>query len=257
MLKGSHLPDTVVSARVVSARSAKGCVDLTELAAAESWSPAPLEMVGFSLPESVRQARQRMLAQYRGRFHDVRLVAGMAGIGDIANGEYVCDGVYDNLGRVNNAWYEKYGLRVDDSGACAFFAGKGESLQVASAISFFGWENGNYAHWLSEKLGRFYWIEQADLPDDTVVLVEAGLPASIMDALALFWPRERTLCVSPEVLARWLCCTIFPTLPISGNRVPATSIAVTNTISIRRPSPGWRARSRPAALRSRAVTRPI
>lgn len=197
MPQGSHLPDAVVSARVVSARSAKGCVDLTELAAAESWSPAPLEMVGFSLPESVRQARQRMLAQYRGRFHDVRLVAGMAGIGDIANGEYVCDGVYDNLGRVNNAWYEKYGLRVDDSGACAFFAGKGESLQVASAISFFGWENGNYAHWLSEKLGRFYWIEQADLPDDTVVLVEAGLPASIMDALALFWPRERTLCVSP------------------------------------------------------------
>jgi len=187
----------VVSARVVSARSAKGCADLTELAAAESWLPAPLEMVGFSLPESLRQARQRMLAQYRGRFHDVRLVAGMAGIGDIANGEYVCDGVYDNLGRVNNAWYEKHGLRVDDSGACAFFAGKGESLQVANAISFFGWENGNYAHWLSEKLGRFYWIEQADLPDDTVVLVEAGLPASIMDALALFWPRERTLCVPP------------------------------------------------------------
>lgn len=197
MLKGSHLPDTVVSAKVVSVRSAKGCVDLTELAAAESWSPAPLEMVGFSLPESVRQARQRMLAQYRGRFHDVCLVAGMAGIGDIANGEYVCDGVYDNLGRVNNAWYEKHGLRVDDSGACAFFAGKGESLQVANAISFFGWENGNYAHWLSEKLGRFYWIEQADLPHDTVVLVEAGLPASIMDALALFWPRERTLCVPP------------------------------------------------------------
>ncbi len=197
MPQGSHLPDAVVSARVVSARSAKGCVDLAELAAVENWSPAPLEMVGFSLPESVRQARQHMLAQYRGRFHDVRLVAGMAGIGDIANGEYVCDSVYDNLGRVDNAWYAKYGLRVDDSGACAFFAGRGESLQVANAISFFGWENGNYAHWLSEKLGRFYWIEQADLPDDTVVLVEAGLPASIMDALALFWPRERTLCVSP------------------------------------------------------------
>ncbi|MDP2745264.1 glycosyltransferase [Pseudomonas sp.] len=197
MPQGSHLSDAVVSARVVPARSAKGCADLAELAAAESWSPAPLEMVGFSLPESVRQARQRMLAQYRGRFHDVRLVAGMAGIGDIAHGEYVCDGVYDNLGRLNNAWYEKHGLRLDDSGACEFFSGKGEPLQVASAISFFGWENGNYAHWLSEKLGRFYWIEQADLPQDTVVLVEAGLPASIMDALALFWPRERTVCVQP------------------------------------------------------------
>ena len=197
MPQGSHLPDASISARVVAAHSAKGIIDLTVLAAAESWSPAPLEMVGFSLSETVRQARQRTLAQYRGRFRDVRVVAGMAGIGDIANGEYVCDGVYDNLGRVNKAWYEKHGLRLDDRGACEFFAGKGEPLQVANAISFFGWENGNYAHWLSEKLARFYWIKQADLPQDTVVLVEAGLPSSIMDSLALFWPRERTLCVQP------------------------------------------------------------
>ncbi|PRD24481.1 UNVERIFIED_CONTAM: fliC [Trichonephila clavipes] len=197
MPQGSHLPDTLVRAKVVPARSASGCVDLTELAAAEPWAALPLEMVGFSLPQSVRQAQQRTLAQFRGRFRDVRLVAGMAGIGDIANSEYVCDGVYDNLGRLNNPWYEKHGLRLDDSGDCEFFAGKGEPLEVVNAISFFGWENGNYAHWLSEKLGRFYWIEQASLPEDTVVLVEAGLPASIMDALAIFWPRERTVCVAP------------------------------------------------------------
>ena len=197
MPQGSHLPDTLVRAKVVPARSASGCVDLTELAAAEPWAALPLEMVGFSLPQSVRQAQQRTLAQFRGHFRDVRLVAGMAGIGDIANSEYVCDGVYDNLGRLNNPWYEKHGLRLDDSGDCEFFAGKGEPLEVVNAISFFGWENGNYAHWLSEKLGRFYWIEQASLPEDTVVLVEAGLPASIMDALAIFWPRERTVCVAP------------------------------------------------------------
>ncbi|WP_296275816.1 glycosyltransferase [Pseudomonas sp. UBA7530] len=197
MPQGSHLPDVVVGARVVPARSAKGCVDLTELATVTQWAPAPLEMVGFSLPQSVRQAEQTALAQFSGLFYDVRLVAGMAGIGDITNGEYVCDGVYDNLGRVSNAWYEKHGLRLDDSGACEFFAGQGEPQRVVNAISFFGWENGNYAHWLSEKLGRFFWIEQANLPQDTVVLVEAGLPASIMEALALFWPRERTLCVQP------------------------------------------------------------
>lgn len=195
MPQWSHLRDTAVSAKVVPVRSAAGCIELMELATANSWSPPSLEMVNFSLEQSVRKATQITLAQYRGRFHDVRLVAGMAGIGDIAHGEYICDGVYDNLGRINNAWYEKHGLRINDSGECQFYCGKGEPLRVANAIAFFGWENGNYAHWLSEKLGRFYWINQAVLPDDTVLLVEAGLPSSIMESLAIFWPREKTVCV--------------------------------------------------------------
>lgn len=203
MPQESHLQDVLVNARIVPARTAKGCVELTELAAASAWSSAPLEMVGFSLPDGVRQAGQTTLPQLRARFHDVRLVAGMAGIGDVTNGEYVCDSVHDNLGRVNNAWYEKYGLLFDDSGNCKFYCGKNEPLRVTNAISFFGWENRNYAHWLSEKLGRFYWIGQADLPDDTVLLVEAGLPASIMDSLAIFWPRERTLCVQ-----QWQACDV-------------------------------------------------
>jgi glycosyltransferase involved in cell wall biosynthesis len=195
MPQWSHLRDTVVSVKVVPVRSAAGCIELMELATASSWSPPSLEMVNFSLEQSVRKATQITLAQYRGRFHDVRLIAGMAGIGDIAHGEYICDGVYDNLGRINNAWYEKHGLRINDSGECQFYCGKGEPLRVANAIAFFGWENGNYAHWLSEKLGRFYWINQAVLPDDTVLLVEAGLPSSIMESLAIFWPREKTVCV--------------------------------------------------------------
>lgn len=203
MPQESHLQDVLVNARIVPARAAKGCVELNELAAASAWSPAPLEMVGFSLPDGVRQAGQTTLPQLRGRFHDVRLVAGMAGIGDVTNAEYVCDSVHDNLGRVNNAWYEKYGLLFDDAGNCKFYCGKNEPLRVANAISFFGWENRNYAHWLSEKLGRFYWIAQADLPADTVLLVEAGLPASIMDSLAIFWPRERTLCVQ-----QWQACDV-------------------------------------------------
>lgn len=203
MPQESHLQDVLVNARIVPARAAKGCVEPTELAAASVWSPAPLEMVGFSLPDGVRQAGQTTLPQLRARFHNVRLVAGMAGIGDLTNGEYVCDSVHDNLGRVNNAWYEKYGLLFDDAGSCRFYSGKSEPLRVANAISFFGWENRNYAHWLSEKLGRFYWIGQTVLPDDTVLLVEAGLPASIMDSLAIFWPRERTLCVQ-----HWQACDV-------------------------------------------------
>lgn len=203
MPQESHLQDSLVNARIVPARTARGCRDATELAVASAWSPSPLEMVGFSLPDAVRHAAQTTLAQWRGRFHGVRLVAGMAGIGDIAHGEYVCDSVHDNLGRVNNAWYEKYGLLFDDTGRCKYYCGKNEPLKVANAISFFGWENRNYAHWLSEKLGRFYWISQTDLPDDTMLLVEAGLPASIMDSLAIFWPRERTLCVQ-----HWQACDV-------------------------------------------------
>ncbi|WP_256574365.1 glycosyltransferase [Pseudomonas sp. HAR-UPW-AIA-41] len=191
------MPPPVVRAKVVPVRSAKGCIELIELAAAESWLPPMLEMVDFSLPQSVRGAAQVTLAQYRGRFENVRLVAGMAGIGDIENGEYICDSIHDNLGRSNNAWYEKYGLEFDDAGSCMFYCGKTEPVRVANAISFFGWANYNYAHWLSEKLPRFYWIKQADLPPDTVLLIEAGLPASIMDTLALFWPRDRMLCVQP------------------------------------------------------------
>jgi O-antigen biosynthesis protein len=197
MPQWSHLRDAVVSAKVVPVRSATGCVELVELATAAPWSPQPLEMVGFSLPQNVRHSAQVTLAQFRGRFHDVRLVAGMAGIADISNGEYICDGVYDNLGRINAAWYEKHGLRVTDTGDCQFYCGRGEPLQVDNAIAFFGWENGNYAHWLSEKLGRFYWINQAVLPEDTVLLVEAGLPPSIMDSLAIFWPPEKTVRVQP------------------------------------------------------------
>jgi hypothetical protein len=89
MPQWSHLRDTVVSVKVVPVRSAAGCIELMELATASSWSPPSLEMVNFSLEQSVRKATQITLAQYRGRFHDVRLIAGMAGIGDIAHGEYI------------------------------------------------------------------------------------------------------------------------------------------------------------------------
>ncbi len=191
----SHLQGAFASAALVPARAAKGRNHLLELAPSTAWAPAPLEMVDFAIPANVRRAPQTAYAQYSAEFHQVRLVAGMAGIADIDNGEYVCDVAFDNRERLNVGWYEKHGLKLTDDGRCAFYAGAGEPLQVAHAISFFGWENGNYAHWLSEKLARFFWINQAAFDAQTVVLVEAGLPASIMDSLALFWPRERTVCV--------------------------------------------------------------
>lgn len=195
MSQWHHMQDAIIPTKLVSVHGATGCVGLVELAAAADWSPAPLEMVGFSLDQSVRQARQTTLAQYSALFHNVRVVSGMAGIGDLNSGEYMCDAVHDNLPRLNKRWYVKYGLYLDEDDSCRFHCGAGEPLQVTNAICFFGWANSNYAHWLSEKLGRFYWINQASLPDDTVLLVEAGLPDSIMESLALFWPRERTVCV--------------------------------------------------------------
>lgn len=195
MPQSRHMQDTLVSARLVSVRGATGCIGLVELAAASDWPAPSLEMVGFTIDQGVRQAQQTTLAQYSAQLHNVRVVSGMAGIGDLVRGEYICDSVHENRVRLKKAWYAKYGLHLDEGDTCRFHCGAGEPLQVANAICFFGWANRNYAHWLSEKLGRFYWINQASLPDDTVVLVEAGLPESIMDSLALFWPPERTLCI--------------------------------------------------------------
>lgn len=192
----SHLQGAFASAKLVPARFAKGRQHLLELASSVPWAPAPLEMVDFAIPAGVRRAPQTTYAQYSAEFRQVRLVAGMAGIADIDAGEYICDVAFDNRQRLNVAWYEKHGLKLIDGDSCQFYCGAGEPMQVAHAISFFGWENGNYAHWLSEKLARFFWINQAAIPEQTVVLVEAGLPASIMDSLAVFWPRERTVCVA-------------------------------------------------------------
>src|SRR5690606_23463643 len=195
MWQGRPLEELAIHAAIVAARGARGCRAWTELAPEADWAAPQLEMVGFTLADSVRRAKQRTLAQFRACFRNVRLVSGMGGIVDAANGEYICDAIHRHLGRLENPWYGKYGLRFSDSGECQVRCGSGKPLRVSNAISFFGWEIGNYAHWLIEKLGRFYWIDQAAMPDDTVLLVEAGLPASIMESLALFWPAERTLCV--------------------------------------------------------------
>lgn len=190
-----HLQGNFVGARLVSAHHSAGAQSLIALAGTEAWDSPDLEMVDFAIPASVRRAPQKTYPQWRALFRDVRVVAGMAGIADLRNAEYVCDAVHDNCSRLDTDWYVKYGLNIGSGGDCQVFCGNGEPLQVEHAVCFFGWENGNYAHWLSEKLARFHWIQQADLPPHTLVLVEEGLPASIMDSLALFWPREKTLCV--------------------------------------------------------------
>ncbi len=192
----SHLQGTFVGAKLVSACNASGAQGLLELAVAEPWNVPGLEMVDFDISPDVRSAAQQTYPQWRADFGNVRVVSGMSGISDLDNGEYVCDVVFDNLERLDRDWYVKYGLDLGEAGQCQVFCGNGEPLQVDHAICFFGWENGNYAHWLSEKLARFHWIDLAALPERTVLLVEQGLPASIMESLALFWPPERTLCVA-------------------------------------------------------------
>ncbi len=171
----SHLQDTAVALTRVAAHAAQGRQHTQLLA-----------------PATDEQA-----VQYRAEFQQVRVVAGVAGILDIDHQQYLCDELVDAPGPLDDAWYAARGVALQGQDGCTVFAGKGQALQVDHAVALFGWTNDNALDWLTAKLAQFYWINQAALPEQTVVLVEAGLPPTVLESLALFWPRERIVCVPP------------------------------------------------------------
>ncbi|GEM_PF-336434 len=181
--------------RLVAIEQASGARGLRLLAAEHDWQPEPLEMVDFAIPRQVREARPLACPQYAAEFGEVRVVAGIGAILDPQAGEIVSDSVSRQHARLNTGWYRKYRLDVTDPLRSRCFSGKGTAVSVANAVSLFSWENRNYAHWLIEKLASMRWISMARLPADTVLLVEAGLPATIVASLELFWPAERIVFV--------------------------------------------------------------
>ncbi len=185
----------VFAGRLVPIELAQGAQNRRLLAAEHDWQPEPLEMVGFDIPYSVREARPRSCPQYAAEFNDVRVVAGIGAVLDPSAGEIISDSVYRNHHRISTEWYAKYGLDVVDARRSHCTIAQPDGPSVANAVSLFSWENRNYAHWLLEKLPSMHWIGRAVLPDDTVLLVETGLPATVIASLELFWPRERILFV--------------------------------------------------------------
>ncbi|WP_225540016.1 glycosyltransferase [Xanthomonas sp. XNM01] len=185
----------VFAGRLVAIENATGARRRRLLAAEHDWQPAPLEMVDFAIPHHVREARPLACPQYSAEFENARVVAGIGAVLDRQAGEIVSDAVYRNHHRINTDWYIKYRLDAVDPLRSRCFSGRGQARSVANAVSLFSWENRNYAHWLIEKLASMRWIGRARLPDDTVLLVEAGLPATVVASLELFWPSDRIVFV--------------------------------------------------------------
>ncbi len=181
--------------KLVAIENASCVENLRVLAPEADWQPAPLEMVDFSIPRFVREARPLSCPQYYAELTDVRVVAGIAAILIAKTGEIVSDAVSRRRADLNVEWYRKYGLVIDEQASAQCFTGRGQALKVARAVSLFSWENRNYAHWLIEKLASLSWITASNLPPDTKLLVEAGLPESIIESLLLLWPAEHILFV--------------------------------------------------------------
>jgi glycosyltransferase involved in cell wall biosynthesis len=169
----SHLQDTTVTLTLLPVHAAQGRQHTQLLGAA-----------------TTEQA-----VQYRADFHQVRVVAGAAGILDLQHKQYLCDELADHRAALDVPWYAARGVALVGEAGCEVHAGTGEALQVERAIALFGWSNDSALDWLTTRLAQFYWINQAALADDTVLLVEAGLPPAVLESLALLWPPERIVCV--------------------------------------------------------------
>jgi capsular polysaccharide biosynthesis protein len=171
------------------------------LAPEAAWSVRPLQMPGFK--HITPDAGHHTMAQHALLFRDVWLVGGADIVIDPASGECVCDSLFRHASR---AGYEQFGTLLLLNGQQVFATARAEMPEVlAHAVSFLGWANWNYAHWVLEKLPRFYWLQAMSLPAETVLLIESGLPDSIYESLAIFWQDRPVLQVPAGAMIRVHC----------------------------------------------------
>lgn len=171
------------------------------LAAEAAWQVRPLQASGFdcSTPDSGHHSMVQRALDFR----DVWLVGGADIVIDPASGECICDSLYWHSSKAS---HEQFGslLLINEQRVFAAIRAD-EGIELAHAVSFLGWANWNYAHWLMEKLPRFYWLQVMALPTETVLLIESGLPDSIYESLALFWLDRPVLQVPAGTLIRVGC----------------------------------------------------
>ncbi|OAN55999.1 hypothetical protein A6A04_10595 [Paramagnetospirillum marisnigri] len=67
------------------------------------------------------------------------------------------------------------------------------SLRVAEAIMMMGARTHHYGHWMHEYLPRWHFLSQANIAADVPVLVDAGMPASHLDALKMVMDEPRNI----------------------------------------------------------------
>ncbi|MFT0531225.1 glycosyltransferase [Castellaniella hirudinis] len=183
------------SGRLVSIENSSRCDVLHLLTPGVDWEPPPLDMEGFSSYASASRARPMSLPQYMAIFRNVRVVAGISAILDFESEEIISDAISHHHADINLVWYQEHGLDVTDKECARCYAGREEAVCIEQAISLFSWENRNYAHWIFEKLASFFWILGWRLPSGLKLLVEEGLPPSIIESIELIWPKEHIVYV--------------------------------------------------------------
>ncbi|MDS1141171.1 glycosyltransferase 61 family protein [Pusillimonas sp. SM2304] len=172
--------------------SEAACVGrLQVLAPEQQWQANPLEMEGFAIPDTVRRTQQSTSIQYKAVLEDVHVVAGVGAVISPSTQEIISDILCKYHDDLDFDWYFRYGLDARDRNSSRCFYNKKYPIKIENAISFFSWENRNYAHWIFEKLASFYWITKDRFPKDTLILIEDDLPESILKSLSEFWPLDR------------------------------------------------------------------
>lgn len=167
----------------------------------KSWPVSPLALHDFFNVNYDKVFSQYSYSQYQAVFSEVLLISGLDAILDEANGLLIADELANHVADLDKQhFYSKNLSFINDQ--VLGLASDHDCVVVEHAISFFGSCNANYAHWLFEKLPRFYWIEQLELPENTYVLIESGLPDSVMTSLEAFWPKGRILRVEPGRMIR-------------------------------------------------------
>lgn len=160
-----------------------------------SWPVSPLDLKGF-VYNSYPVFSQNTYPQYYAEINGGFVVSGLDAVFDERNKQMLSDELSLHLNDLNKVWFYK-NIEFFKENIVFACASKKPCLKVKNAISFFGSCNFNYAHWLFEKLPKFYWVDKLNLPDDTLLLLEEGVPQSVLDSLYLFWPKDRVLVVKP------------------------------------------------------------
>lgn len=86
-------------------------------------------------------------------------------------------------------------------------------VELDEAFVLFGRNAVDFGHWITEYLPRYVLARMAGLPDHVPVLIDAGVPATVREALASYLPGSSRLVIAPhlaEVRVGRLWCASNP-----------------------------------------------